>query len=212
MMKAALLLVLLPFLGSKIVLSSVFVTRDHHLVYQTFKPNEVCADIYKIRQTGRIRGEGPGKVYVRFEQEFSKQEGKTLLKRWNNIACRSSYTLELGNIGSETISLSELDFQTHQFQRGEKSPPVLLEILVQDISAASPRESDPEYQQQKGKLRISNLAPGTMMTIRFGGWINGKGTSPEWPRMMTRLDIGEGEVEIGSPSATAFAKFLTIFF
>jgi hypothetical protein len=201
---------LLSVFGSKLVFSSVFYTKDKHLLYQAFGPTTVCLKDPLRPDSAKNRGESD--VFVQFVQDFTTEEGLQVLKKWDDMACRSKFKLEIGSIGSEVIEVANLEFQTWRFVKPRKTPAAVLDVSFRNISTSSPREKDPEVIIDKGNLKIENLYPGTMVTVYFEGWIDGPDTAVDWDRMMTSFTVDEGDIDIGSPSATVFARFLTIFF
>jgi hypothetical protein len=204
------IIILIPFFGSKLIVSSIFYTKDKHLLYQTFQPVTLC-----VKDPGNfniVRRKAETDLSIQFIHDFSKEESKENLSKWSNEACRSKFKLEMGNIGSEVIESTDLEFQTWRFLIPAKAKPVYLDVRSRDISAASAREKDPDVVINKGKIKLKNLYPGTLTTVYFEGWIDGRDAAVGWDRMMTNISINEGSIDVGSPSATAFAKLLTIFF
>lgn len=205
-LKASALIIFVLLSSSMLIFSAILSTHDQHLVYQTPGPTKICGNIPKL---GKRMTKEQGQLLVQFEDDFSSQERKKLLKRWNNIACRAMFSMELGNVGSQTIALAALDFNTSRFFQGEIPQPVFIQTQVEDISAESPRESNPQIQHNGGLLRIANLQPGTRVRINFSGWLDGNRKSIQWREMLTRIDIGKGRLETGNVSSNAFTRFLT---
>ena len=84
-------------------------------------------------------------------------------------------------------------------------------------------ESEPVLQQfsrlkqfeeavNKGEVEITELYPGTLVTVKFEGWVAGPEAMVGWDRMLTDLTVNEGSLDVGNPSMTAFARLLTVFF
>lgn len=208
--KAGLAFILLGVFGSKLVLSSVFYTQDKHLVYQTLGPDTTCVkDPNKPRYQVK---KGDGEIIFRFFKEFTDAEKKEYLVQWSDTVCWSGFKLEMGNIGSEVIESTSFELEIWQFVKPANRSPVKPVITFRNISASEPREQDPQVSVNKGEVEITELYPGTLVTVKFEGWIDGPEAMVGWDRMLTDLKVNEGSLDVGSPSMTAFARLLTVFF
>jgi len=208
--KAATAFLLIPIFGSSLLLSTAFFTRDKHLIYQTFAPKTVC-----VRKPDEFVGQArQDEAMLRhlFITEFTKSERKDLMHKWNDVACRSSFSLEMGNVGEEPIAITNIEFSTWRFTGGSGVPPVTIKVGVRNISSSSPREKDPVVKQSKGEVTIENVYPDTLVTLSFAGWLGGKGSEVGWDKMLTDIHVDEGVIDVGSPSATTFVRLLTFFF
>jgi hypothetical protein len=208
--KAAIVFILIPVFGSGLILSTAFYTQDRHLIYQTFAPKTVC--VRKPDEVFRTTRQGERMLIHLFGTEFTSTERKDLMQKWNDVACRARFDLEMGNVGDEPIATTNIEFSTWRFAGGSNVPPVTVKVGVRNLSSSSPREKDPLVKQSKGKVTIENIYPNTLVTLSFTGWLDGKDSEVGWDRMMTDINVDEGVIDVGSPSSTAFARLLTIFF
>jgi len=209
--KAAAVFILIPMFGSSLILSTAFFSKDKHLIYQTLAPKTLCVQ-KPDAVIGQVRRQDENMLTALFFNEFNMSERKELKRKWNDVACRSSFELEMGNVGDEPIAITNIEFSTWRFARGSSVPPVTIEVGVRNISSSSPREKDPVIRQSKGKVTIENIYPETLVTLSFSGWIDGKDSEVGWDRMMTGINVDEGVIDLGSPSATGLVRLLTIFF
>ncbi len=207
--KAAIVFILIPFFGGNLLLSSVFYTRDQHLVYQTLPVRTICVEdpgaTYAMRTTAEQQ------LLKFFFDDFTYQERKQLLNQWNNVICRAVYEMELGNIGDETIT-ANLEFATPHFVTGSKNPRFIVYQYFRDLSSSTPREQDPLVKQENGRVRLENIYPNTLVSLKFGGWVEGQDAAQDWPGTLAGINVDEGVVEVGNPLATAFGRLLTLFF
>lgn len=208
--KAAILFVLLPVFGSGLILSTAFYTQDRHLIYQTLDPKTVCLE-RPDEYFGSVKQDERMLIHL-FITEFDKAEREELMQQWDGIACRSRFSMEMGHVGDEIIPVTRVKFATWRFADGSKVPPVLVEVGVRNLSSSSPRAGDPVIRQSKGEVTIENLHPETLVTLSVSGWLAREHSEAGWERMMTGVDVDDGVVDAGNPSATAFARLLTIFF
>ena len=146
-----------------------------------------------------------------FYHDFTKAEKKQVLEKWNNEACRAMYEMELGNIGDEPVT-ANLRFATRSFVMGSRTPELIVYRYFRNLSSATPREQDPAVKQEKGMFTLENIYPNTLVTIKFGGWIDDKDSAESWEAVLTEINVDEGLVEVGDPTATVFGRLLTAFF
>ena len=209
--KAATVFILIPLFGSSLILSTAFFARDRHLIYQTLAPKTLCVE-RPDEFTGRAFRQNEKMLIHLFHSEFNRSERKDAMQKWNDVACRASFRLEMGNVGDEPIALTKLKFSTWHFAKGSEVPPVTVDVGVSNISSSSPREKDPVVSQSKGEVTIENIYPDTLVTLSFAGWLDGKDSEIGWNRMMTDINVDEGVIDVGSPSATGLVRLLTVFF
>ena len=208
--KVGIVLVLLIIFGDKLNIGSAFFKHEKHLVYQTLPHQTICA-----RQASGIMSTAKpaaAKVMAAFDTDFSRAEQKSLMQRWNQLACRSSFTMEVGNVGTHPIGVTRIELNTQRFVQGSLAEPQPIRYEIRNISASTRRERDPVIKQTGGTVVIENLYPETLVELSFSGWIDGKASEAGWEVMMRDIQVDQGNIDIGSPSATAFARLLTVFF
>ena len=66
--------------------------------------------------------------------------------------------------------------------------------------------------QQGDTFTLEHIYPNTLVSIKFGGWVDGKDAAVPWEEMLTEINVDEGVIEVGNPQATAFGRLLTVFF
>lgn len=207
--KAGIVFILVPIFGSSFLISTVFYTKDKHLVYETLSSRTVC--VKNPTNILEMYSNTDKDLFEIFWRDFNEEEKQQLLKKWNNVACRAIYEMELGNIGDEPVT-ANIVFATWRFVTGSRNPNVLVYPKFRDLSATTDREQNPEVKQEKGKYRLENIYPGTLVSLKFGGWIDGKDSAEGWEGMLTDINVDEGVVEVGDPRATTFGRLLTVFF
>ena len=207
--KAGLVFILLPIFGGNFLLSTVFYSKDKHLVYQTLTSRTVC--LANPDDIMAPRNPADDELADIFYHSFTVEEKKELMEKWDNVACRAVYEMELGNIGDEPVT-AHLRFATGKFVTGKRNSQLIVYRYFRNLSAATRREQDPKVKQENGIFTLQDIYPNTHITLKFGGWVDDKDAADSWELVLADINVDEGTVEVGDPLATAFGRLLTIFF
>ena len=207
--KASIVFLLLPFFGSKILITSIFYAEEKHVVYQTLTSKTVC--VHDPTNLKAMQTNTELDLYGLFYTDFTDEEKKRWLEKWNNTACRATYEMELGNIGEQPMTAS-FEFAISRFVERSKFNRVSVLSNYHNLSASNVRAQDPVASQQGGTLTLKDIYPHTLVTLRFGGWVDGVSSKVNWDEMLISVNSDDGIVEVGDPQATVFGRLLTALF
>lgn len=208
---AGVALALLLFFGGELVMSSLFFSRDRHVIYQVLGPLRECFN------TRPFRGVSTDPVTMRQQEmnyEFTS-DYKTTDRSFNpydlvgDELCRHGYAINLGNVGEEVLEEVSLRFASEDLAAlfPDGAPTRHLRFDYSNLSAATPRDRDPQGALgPDGVFRVRDFAPGTLVTIRFAAWLGPEREVTAWETVLRGVEAPDAAIDEGDPRATSLGR------
>jgi len=170
---AIIIMLLIPIFGTGLIVNAVYITQDHHILYDLEQTRLACGDLdgpsSHYKDPNGILADKYQLDYLLLDQQTKEEIRETKGTKF----CLVEYAITVGNIGEEEVESLEFNFSPLTFNKITLDNNTVMHTRWRtiDISADHAREHDPEIaRKHPALLRISRISSGTLTKFTLVGW------------------------------------------
>lgn len=215
---AVFVLLIFPIFGGALVISAIFYTRDHHIIYSFNRVKLGCFSDKSLSKHVR------SKMYKAFVTEYyfsNHFEDRETIKKAEEVElqldeyCLYGYHISIGNIGDEEVGSIALTFQPDMINliTLDQRTVQRMKHEMYTIVATAEEMKEPDFTYAKNSvLQIKRIEPNVLAEIKVIGMHKRNEKPVELEEALMSATISDGTIEYGDPRITGFTRFIANIF